>query len=184
VLTFNLLPFDVTHPQAPHIRGSLSRYGATLSLNLSLRDSRFFDLPEQNQVKKRAHGLWQRTCFEIFIKAPNDPEYIEINLSPSGSWNAYFFKDTRLSGADDGLMEINPLTPPQISGGPGYEEGLYKLNALIELPAHLPFLQVVGARLALAAVIMGQDQHLHYCALKHPDDKPDFHHPNNFTLRI
>jgi len=184
VLTFNLVPFDMTHPRAPEIRGSLSRYGSTLSLNLSLRDSRFFDLPELDKVIKRAHELWQKTCFEIFLKASNDPEYIEINLSPCGSWNAYFFKDTRQSGADDGLMEINPLDPPQISCGPGYEEGLYKFNALIELPAHLPFLQVVGAKLALAAVVRDKDQHVHYCALKHPKGKPDFHDPQNFTLRI
>jgi hypothetical protein len=184
MLPFQLHPFDPTHPQAPEIRGSLSRYGSTLSLNVSLRDSRQFILPDLNKQAQREHQLWQQTCFEIFIKNPNENDYIEINLTPSGAWNAYYFLDTRKSAADDGLCEVSAMEPAQISSGAGYEEGLFKMNALIELPNQLPFLQIVGCRLGLSAVVKGLDQQLHYMALHHPSDQPDFHHPQNFALRI
>lgn len=162
----------------------MSRYGTTLSLNLSLRDSRLYELAALAQAQTRAHQLWQQTCFEIFIKDSNATEYIEINLAPNGNWNAYYFLDTRRSFIDDGLFEILPMAAPQISAGSGYEEGLYKYNALIELPEQYAFLKTVGSRLAMAAVVKGHDQHLHYMALHHPTDRPDFHHPQSFTLRI
>ncbi len=41
----------------------------------------------------RKDGLWQKSCFEFFIKKWNSSEYIEVNLSPNGEWQSYSFTD-------------------------------------------------------------------------------------------
>ena len=51
-------------------------------------------------VAERRDGLWQTTCFEVFIAGPDTGEtggerYYEFNLSPSTSWAAYRFDGYR-----------------------------------------------------------------------------------------
>ena len=42
--------------------------------------------------KGRADGLWQETCFELFIQGESEETgYVELNLSPSEQWAAYDF---------------------------------------------------------------------------------------------
>ena len=56
-------------------------------------------------------------------------------------------------------------------------EALWALEGLIELPP--------GAEaLALSAVIERVDGSISYWALRHPSDKPDFHHPDSFVLDL
>jgi hypothetical protein len=42
----------------------------------------------------------------------------------------------------------------------------------------------VGLRLGLAAVIEDKAQVLSYWALKHPAEKPDFHHADGFVIEL
>src|SRR3990172_1915372 len=57
------------------------------------------------QQPRRVDGLWQHTCFELFIAVREEPTYYEFNFSPSGEWAAYAFKSYRDGGPieDDGL---------------------------------------------------------------------------------
>ena len=48
----------------------------------------------------RADGLWQATCFEIFVRDGEGPGYAEFNLSPSERWAAYDF-----TGYREGMRE-------------------------------------------------------------------------------
>ncbi|HBR83499.1 MAG TPA: hypothetical protein DD861_04765, partial [Erythrobacter sp.] len=50
--------------------------------------------------KGRADGLWQTTCFELFLRPDGGTAYHEFNLSPSERWNAY-----RFSAPRDGMSE-------------------------------------------------------------------------------
>ena len=44
----------------------------------------------------RAKKLWEKTCFELFIKNPGSDEYFEVNFSPlTKEWNAFYFSSYR-----------------------------------------------------------------------------------------
>ena len=115
-------------------------------------------------IAERRDGLWQHTCFEVFIAA--DHGYREYNFAPSGAWAAYDFTSYR-----EGMMPA-AVSPPEINMVAGTA-----LKAVIDVPAP-------AARLAISAVIELRDGTRSYWALHHGADKPDFHHPDSFTLRL
>ena len=43
----------------------------------------------------RVDGLWQATCFEMFLKHDDEDAYREWNFAPSGEWAAYDFESYR-----------------------------------------------------------------------------------------
>ena len=43
----------------------------------------------------RADGLWQHSCFEVFLRADDKDAYVEWNLAPSGAWACYRFERRR-----------------------------------------------------------------------------------------
>lgn len=48
--------------------------------------------PEISKLKSRKTGLWNSTCFELFISKPETETYHEFNFSPSGFWNCFISK--------------------------------------------------------------------------------------------
>lgn len=126
-----------------------------------------------------ASGLWQHTCYEIFIACKGSPAYYEFNLSPSGEWAAYAFDGYRRPRAGE---SITSDLAPQVAVR--RVAGRLELDAVIRLD-RLPALHP-GARLSLAlsAVVEDNDGVLSYWALSHPPGKPDFHHPEAFALDL
>jgi hypothetical protein len=119
---------------------------------------------------ERVHtdGLWGATCFEAFVSTGQG--YLELNLSPSGAWAAYRF---------DGYREgMRPLPTPAPSAVLRQAPGRMALTADVILPEDATGL--VG----LSAVVETLDGATIYWALVHPSDKPDFHHPDSFTLTL
>lgn len=160
-------------------------------------------------VPARADGLWQRTCFELFLKRPGEAGYCEFNFSPSGEWAAYRFDDYR-----DGMAEL-AVEPPRITStdpaqfAAGMTAHLTALGIDPETAKMMAELDVggVGAgpsaqyaltaclddaafgwtgdtRAAITAVIEEADGTKSYWALAHPAGKPDFHHPDGFVLEL
>lgn len=160
-------------------------------------------------VPARADGLWQRTCFELFLKRPGEPGYCEFNFSPSGEWAAYRFDEYRAGMAQ---LEVKPpritsTDPAQFAAGMtahltalgidaetakmmaemgagGIGSGPvsnYALNARLEDPAYDSPGPWVAA---ITAVIEEADGTKSYWALAHPSEKPDFHHPDGFVLDL
>jgi hypothetical protein len=115
----------------------------------------------------RADELWRTTCFEAFVET--DDGYVEFNLSPSGRWASY-----RFDGPRQGMRDaVETPTVPEMDAA----SDLVRLETRLTLPR--------GARrLGLSAVIEATDGTISYWALAHPSDKPDFHHPDSFTLEI
>jgi len=157
----------------------------------------------------RADGLWQRTCFELFLRRPGHAGYWEFNFSPSGEWAAYRFDDYRAG------MDQLPVEPPRITstdpaqfatgmtahltalgidaetakmmaemdvgGVDGAPASQYALNACLDDPA----LGGPGEWLAaITAVIEEADGTKSYWALRHPSAQPDFHHADGFALEL
>ncbi|HZU62320.1 MAG TPA: DOMON-like domain-containing protein [Novosphingobium sp.] len=120
----------------------------------------------------RADGLWQTTCFELFL-ADAGTAYCEFNLSPSTRWAAYRFAAYR-----DGMAPQEMPQPPQIT--PGAAGG-----AVFACTVRLPAALLAGARAAgLCAVIEEAGGHLSYWALAHGPGQPDFHASACFALAI
>jgi hypothetical protein len=115
----------------------------------------------------RTDGLWNTTCFELFIRGDTD-DYVELNFSPSTRWAAYHFPAYRTSMSD---LEI---APPCIEP---VEDGVRVTMAYA--PDDLGRCQI-----ALCAVIEEVDGTKSYWALKHPPGKPDFHHPDCFARTL
>ena len=70
--------------------------------------------------KGRADGLWETTCFELFLRPDGGTAYCEFNLSPSERWNAYDFAARRegMAGgaaarARRALRLVVPSPPPR-----------------------------------------------------------------------
>jgi hypothetical protein len=157
----------------------------------------------------RADGLWQRTCFELFLRRPGETGYYEFNFSPSGEWAAYRFDGYRAGMADLPIRapRIISSDPAQFAAGMtahlttlgidaetaklmaemdvgGIGSGPvsnYALNACLEDPTF----QAAGPwEAAITAVIEEADGTKSYWALAHPGEKPDFHHPDGFVLEL
>jgi len=116
----------------------------------------------------RTDGLWQHTCFEVFVRTGDG--YVEYNLSPSGAWATYAF-----SGYREGMSPAEQTIDVQ-----SLHSGAHcaALETVIDLPSD------ATGPIALSAVIEATDGSLSYWALAHPSDKPDFHHPDSFVLEL
>jgi hypothetical protein len=126
---------------------------------------------------RRVGGLWQHTCFEAFVAVKANPAYYEFNFSPSGEWAAYCFRSYR----DGGSVEDDDLDP-NISVRTDADR--LELRATIRLDRLASIQAGASLRLGLSAVLEGIDGELSYWALKHPSEKPDFHHPDSFVLEV
>ncbi|MCL1825973.1 MAG: DOMON-like domain-containing protein [Betaproteobacteria bacterium] len=120
--------------------------------------------------------LWQHTCFEAFISAPDGEHYREYNFSPAGQWAASEFLHYREHG--HALGEENPALLPITSARC---EDRLTLTAEVP-PMLLPTSPIL--RIGLAAVIEHEDGSLEYWAVHHPAERPDFHHADGWTLRL
>lgn len=115
----------------------------------------------------RADDLWKHTCFEAFVAG--DTGYGEFNLSPSGQWASYCFEAYR--------QAMKPAVEEAVVLGLDGGKDYVALEATVYLPRD-------ALRLGLSAVIETRDGAKTYWALAHPSDKPDFHHPETFTLAL
>jgi hypothetical protein len=122
----------------------------------------------------RAEELWQRTCFEAFVRCEAGDIYYEFNFAPSTQWAAYQF-----DGYRSGMREASGVSAPTIAVKTS--SALLRLQASLEL-GQLSDLPRDGRwRLGLSALIEETSGRTSYWALTHPPGKPDFHHPDCFA---
>lgn len=121
----------------------------------------------------RTDGLWNTTCFELFVKRPGENGYLEFNFSPSGKWAVYSFDRYRAQ-----MRAQEEAEDPEIRA--------YGENASFQLFAEPwpPSILDGYAMANLTAVIEEADGTKSYWALAHPGEKPDFHHPDGFVLDL
>jgi hypothetical protein len=126
---------------------------------------------------RRGEALWERTCFEAFVRASSGDGYYEFNFSPSTQWAAYRFSAYRSgmsvpAGLHSFAIDVQP--------NPG-SLALRTSLALDRLPG-LP--HAASFSLGLSAVIEEVNGQKSYWALAHPPGKPDFHHRDCFTHEV
>ena len=131
-------------------------------------------LPQQCKPEQK-DNLWQHTCFEAFIGCSGEMHYHEYNISPSGCWAIYAFKNYRQQ------KQYKPPHEPNIE----ITQDKHRLEINVSLPAStLPTsLSNQALQIGLSAVIESKNQQKTYWALNHPLDTPDFHHHRGFVLK-
>lgn len=177
----------------PHPHAPAPQLGAPLSLDVRLEaDSTHWRLlyllraaPERLRLPARhpapgaADGLWQHTCFELFVGQAGHAGYLEFNFSPSGQWAWYAFAAQRQRRAE-------PLSASRLAG---LRQQLRLQPDGLVLDVQLPRLALAlwpdspmtEWRLGLCAVLEDQAGQLSHWALHHPGPVPDFHHPGGWT---
>jgi hypothetical protein len=122
-------------------------------------------------------GLWRHTCFEAFVAGEGSGAYCEFNFSPSTQWAVYGF-----TGYREGMAPLEHVLPPKVTAS--ITDDRIALEALVSRETLLALPGGPALRLGLAAVIEHSDGGLSYWALTHRADKPDFHDPGSFVLRL
>ena len=125
-----------------------------------------------------ADGLWRTTCFEAFVKRGAAPAYLELNVSPSTEWAVYTF-----DGYRRGMHAPAARRAPAI--GERRSAEVFELDVTLDFEGLFTESAALD-RLLLGAAAVLEDGHgrLHYWALAHPSERPDFHHPESFALEL
>ena len=128
------------------------------------------------ELARRRDGLWQHTCFEVFLRPDGSDSYHEFNFAPSGDWAAYRFAGRRRD------QTTTELPAPRIDCR-RLPDGC-TLSAQFEIAALPELAQAASLDAGLTAVIETTDGARSYWALAHGGARPDFHDPATFTLRV
>lgn len=172
---FRLHPFPGQDSGGVTIRGGIARTEQALMLSFVLHGNLggllFPDAPEE----KRCDNLWQATCLEMFWSEEGKKSYWELNLAPSEAWNVYAFTDYRT-----GMREEERIGEPIITTH--RTAASFSLTAELRIdslhPGNPPL------RVGVSGVLKHRDSRLSYWALAHPAERPDFHAPRGFLLRV
>lgn len=172
-MDLQLVPHPATPPRAVRfVSLQVNRVQEALELFYIVEtDPALLHLPAP-QAPGRAEGLWETTCFELFL-GDRDGAYREFNFSPSGQWAADRFREYRDDKAPLAMAQAPKvqLLPPEPFG--------VMLRALIVVDLEPDTL--VGP----AVVIEEADGTKSYWALVHPDpEEPNFHHLDSFALTL
>ncbi|MFN9661505.1 MAG: DOMON-like domain-containing protein [Cyanobacteriota bacterium] len=181
VYAFSLQPFGQSATDLGlRLEGRLARQGERLRVRYQLSG----DLPSvvlpppATMPPERADGLWQHTCFELFLAAEGEAPYWEVNLAPSGAWNLYHLADYR-----QGLRAVSDRDA--LPFGVSATAELLELSLDLLLPGDLSLAcRQRPLRLAVTAVIEQRGGSLSYWALTHGGPQADFHRREDFHLRL
>ncbi len=121
----------------------------------------------------RADGLWQATCFELFVRPDGGKGYAEFNLSPSQTWAAYDFSGYR-EDMTKRAMPHDPVCTPRRG------QSVLIFDAAIPLGGLPPLPWAYG----LTAVIEEESGRKSYWAMAHGGERPDFHDEACFAARL
>lgn len=169
--TFELHPHPATPPLG--VSGVSARFlsldGQWATLRWRVESAGSLVLPPF-AGKVRADGLWQTTCFELFVKPGNGSAYAEFNFSPSQGWAAYDFSAYR-EGMTERPVPRAPVCTPR--------RGQSVLIFDVALPAGA--LPARPFDFGLTSVIEEEGGHKSYWAIAHRPDRPDFHHASCFA---
>ena len=122
---------------------------------------------------ERLDNLWQTTCFELFVRRPDDAAYLEYNFAPSGDWAHYAFSGYR---AD---------MPEPLTDGPVIEARAQGNQYFVDVEFLLPpEYRCQKLQVAVTAIVEEAQSATSYWALAHGDGPADFHDPACFIHEV
>lgn len=173
---FSLQPFS-SNGHLVKITGSIFRRANTIAVSYRLTGPLvLLDIPPVSSIPGRQHGLWEGTCFELFLASLSSSAYWEFNLSPSGHWNVYRFSSYRCGMREEPGFSALPFEIQNHSGH----------SLKLSFKCHMDGMVDEDERLiaGISAVIKGKNGELTYWALSHPDSPADFHNRKSFILEL
>jgi hypothetical protein len=174
---FSLVPFSSSGASDSfQVTGEIARRPDALAVHYELLGPLDeLAIPGPAAAPTRRDGLWEETCFELFLAVKNSPRYWEFNLSPSGHWNAYRFSDYRKGMEEEVAYGSLPFDIER-------EQDVLRLAAEIDLsrivPANRPL------EIGISAVMKFRGGETAYWALTHPGPGADFHRRESFSLEL
>jgi hypothetical protein len=128
---------------------------------------------ENAQDTGRADKLWQKSCFEIFIRPQGERRYDEYNFASTTHWAAYGFMDRR-----HGMHDLKIVHPPHIENS--------RSDSRFTLDVVMPDIRLpqTGVDIGLSVIVEDVDGAHSYWALAHPSGQADFHNDACFALRL
>ncbi len=174
MIAVSLIPFATT----PFIDGLRARVWREAGLRVRFElegDLERLRIPpvQATQAIQAGERLWEHTCFEVFMGCEADERYREFNVAPSRQWATYAFRRRREAEARD------------LNGIPVIQVERTGRNIALDLALPLePMFAECPLRLGLSAVLEDTAGACSHWALRHPGDRPDFHHPESFALRL
>ena len=126
------------------------------------------------ETAERTDGLWQTTCFELFMSPADSMSYSEWNFATSRRWAAYRFDSYR-----EGMAPLLDCTVE--IGTSRNDPKCLRLNANIRSP-YIPSLG--NASVGLSAILEHKGGAKSFWALTHPPGLPDFHHRTCFATTL
>ena len=175
--TFQLRPFTAGELTGKlSVSGSCARFSDTLVIDYRVLGAlENVNRPAVLPLPRRCHELWRHTCFELFFGIKGGAEYWEINVSPGGGWNIYHF-----TGYRAGMREETSIGQPlcRVASTTDFLtlQCTIRLNTLIDDYSEL--------EIGVSSVIETTDGALSYWAIKHPGNRPDFHHRGGFLIAL
>lgn len=149
-----------------------------LSFRLKQNHS-IIDFGDYTPLKKRVIGLWEKTCFEFFIKNCENEEYIEFNFSPNFSWNCFYF-----AKKGDSLQEFNSMLNLEIDILNSLNDfQIYCKIPKKYFPKSFQF-KKNALNVGLSSVLLTKNGEKQYWALTHKDIRPNFHHFESFICKF
>ena len=89
---FILTPYDLLLAPQIQIQSELNLNDDSVFISYKITgDLSTLDLGAGRALHRRVIKLWEKSCFELFIKNHKD-SYIEFNFSPEFEWNSFYFE--------------------------------------------------------------------------------------------
>ena len=174
---FSLIPFPDTNIPKIEISGKIARENNILTVHHTITgqtDNILF--PKRSAQPGRRDDLWKSTCFEFFLAIPDQPQYWEFNLSPSGDWNTYHMDAYRRVGLrEEMLIQRLPFSIWK-------DLSSIFVNSSVDLSPIVSIDKPIQA--GITCVIQTNDGHETYWALVHPNPQADFHSRGSFILAL
>lgn len=174
---FTLTPYDPSTPPKITIDCELNTTADSVFISYKVQgELPAIDLGEGQPHHARVIKLWEKSCFELFIKNAED-NYIEFNFSPEFEWNCFYFIKK-----GDALAEYARMDSVKFD----ILLSLDVFHLIVELdkkkfPDHF-FQGRIQA--GITSVIKEKTGKLSYWALSHHDTRPNFHDFRSFTAVV
>jgi len=175
--SFSLKPFSPAG-SGPEVKitGNIGRHDNNLTIRYDLRGRlAALAIPAPADLPARRHGLWEETCFELFLGVQHSPQYWEFNLSPGGHWNVYRFAAYR-----QGMQEETAFAALPFRVRRQWD------SVRLALELDLGKIVMVGRALdaGIAAVLKLAGGGVSYWALTHGGPQADFHRRDSFIVQL
>lgn len=172
--------FESGGAPAVELSAKMQRADTKLQIHYLLHHAADLNLswPEPAGHPERRDGLWEGTCFELFIGSLQQASYWELNVCPSGQWNWYRLQSYRAALAPAPLA-MAPLRHQSLQRS---EQRICRSMELeLELPGEL--LCAGPLQAGLCVVLRCDDGAISHWALQHGGGEADFHRRDDWILK-